>query len=145
MIQPLTKSPRLSAGVVVVHCVQNEYRYLLLRAYKNWDFPKGIVEPNETPPDAARREVQEETGLVNLNFRWGDVYYETPPYAGNKIARYYIALSASNDVTLPISPELGRPEHHEYRWFAYDPAALLLVPRIRAALDWAHGVIGEHC
>ncbi len=28
-----------------------------------WQLPKGIIEPGETPEDAARREVSEETGL----------------------------------------------------------------------------------
>ena len=44
---------------------------LLLRAYKNWDFPKGMVEPGEQPFDAAVREVREETTLENLAFDWG--------------------------------------------------------------------------
>ena len=136
---------RLSAGAIVVHCVAGEFRYLLLRAYRNWDFPKGLVEPGEAPLAAARREVQEEAGLSDLEFRWGETYFETEPYAGGKTARYYLALSPSPDVTLGISAELGRPEHHEYRWVTHAEAARLLVPRLRAALDWAHGIVGERC
>ena len=51
---------RFSAGVVVVHLGGAAVQYLLLRAYKNWDFPKGLVEPGEQPFDAAVREVKEE-------------------------------------------------------------------------------------
>lgn len=41
--------------------------YLLIRdSYENWGFPKGHVERAEPPADAARREVGEETGLVDL-------------------------------------------------------------------------------
>src|SRR5207302_7612414 len=42
-------------------------RYLLIRgSYRNWGFPKGHLEPNEPPADAARREVTEETALTDL-------------------------------------------------------------------------------
>lgn len=139
------KTHRLSAGVVVVHCVQSEFHFLLLRAYRNWDFPKGMVEPGESPFVAANREVQEETGLSRLEFRWGEIYIETEPYAGGKIARYYLAYSPSSDVTLPINPALGRPEHHEYRWLAYDAAHASLVPRGQTVLAWAQGITGKSC
>jgi bis(5'-nucleosidyl)-tetraphosphatase len=135
----------MSAGVIVVHCMANEFHYLLLRAYRNWDFPKGLVESGEAPLAAACREAKEETGLASLEFRWGESCFETEPYAGGKVARYYVALSPSSEVTLGISAELGRPEHHEYRWINYDSARPLLVPRVRAALDWAHGLIGAYC
>lgn len=136
---------RLSAGIVIVLCVANEYRYLLLRAYRNWDFPKGLVEPGEAPFAAACREAQEETGLCEFEFRWGEVYLETAPYAGGKTARYYLARSASIDVVLGVNPQLGRPEHHEYRWLTYEAARPLLVARVAAVLDWARGVVGTAC
>ena len=41
---------------------------LLLRAYRNWDLPKGLVEPGEQPFAAACREVEEETGITDLDF-----------------------------------------------------------------------------
>lgn len=43
---------------------------LLIRdPYENWGLPKGHVEPAETPREAARREVAEETGLTALEVR----------------------------------------------------------------------------
>ncbi len=44
------------------------WRILVLRAYRNWDFPKGTLEPGETPLAAAIREVKEETALEGLEF-----------------------------------------------------------------------------
>jgi bis(5'-nucleosidyl)-tetraphosphatase len=44
-------------------------------------------------------------------------------------------------VRLPVSPELGRAEHDEFRWLGFDEARALLVPRVQAALDWARKVI----
>ena len=135
-------SPVLSAGIVVVRFATDGCRYLLLRAYRYWDFPKGLVEPGEDPMEAARREAREEAGLVRLDFRWGPVFMETPPYGRGKIARYYVAETEQIEIHLPISPELGRPEHHEYRWLGYDEARGLLVPRVAAILDWVRAVTG---
>jgi len=131
----------LSAGVVVVRRRQGAPRYLLLRAYRNWDFPKGEVGADETPFAAAVREVAEETGLADLTFPWGECYIETPPYARGKVARYYLGVSASEaPVQLPVNPELGRPEHHEFRWLDHEAARALLVARLKAVLDWARAV-----
>ncbi|NJM13928.1 MAG: NUDIX domain-containing protein [Synechococcaceae cyanobacterium SM1_2_3] len=134
----------LSAGVVVVHWNRDHYDYLLLRAYNYWDFPKGVVETGESPLEAAVREVEEETTLTGLRFRWGDVYRETHPYnQGRKVARYYIAESPSHEVSLPINPELGRPEHSEFCWVDRAEAWVLLTLRVRAILEWTDGIIAR--
>ena len=116
-------------------------RYLVLRAFKNWDFPKGIVETGEEQLACARREVEEETGLTGLEFPFGDEFRETPPYSGNKVARYYLAETEQVEIELPVSPELGRPEHHEYRWVSHDEAEALLPPRLAVVLEWAQRTI----
>lgn len=130
-------SAPLSAGFVVARKTAETWRYLLLRAYDYWDFPKGLAETGENPLETARREVAEETGITDLQLSWGVHYYETPPYRGGKVARYFLAATTDDKVTLGINPELGRPEHHEYRWLDYDSARALLVPRVQAVLDWA--------
>lgn len=40
----------------------------ILFIYRNgkWDLPKGKIESEENPPEAALREVKEETGLKNV-------------------------------------------------------------------------------
>lgn len=111
--------------------------YLLLRAYQYWDFPKGRAEDGEEPLAAACREVAEETGIVDLDFYWGFGFVETGPYGEGKIARYYIAQTRTTDVVMGISPELGRPEHHEYRWMTYAQARALVAPRVKRVLEWA--------
>jgi bis(5'-nucleosidyl)-tetraphosphatase len=129
-----------AAGIVVLRHDAAGWRVLLLRAFRNWDFPKGRVEPGESPLEAARRETREETGLTDLVFRWGEALRETEPYAGGKVARFYVAETRVRDITLPASAELGRPEHHEWRWASFDEARALLPPRLRAVLDWAASV-----
>jgi 8-oxo-dGTP pyrophosphatase MutT (NUDIX family) len=131
----------LSAGVVIVRRVDDQWRVLLLRAYRNWDCPKGVVEAGEDPLASARREVREETAIEDLQFRWGEVFTETPPYGKNKVARYYVAETRTAAIELPVNPGLGMPEHHEYRWPGFDEARVLVVPRIAAVLAWAESQI----
>lgn len=42
-------------------------RCLLIHRNDRWDLPKGMVEPSESIPDAALREVTEETGVSDLS------------------------------------------------------------------------------
>jgi bis(5'-nucleosidyl)-tetraphosphatase len=113
----------------------------VLRAFRNWDFPNGLVEARESPLAAALREAREETALDALELCWGEACRETEPYAGGKVARYYVALSRSGAVELPVSAELGRPEHHEYRWASHAEAEHLLPPRLQPILAWARGLV----
>jgi len=133
---------RLSAGVVVVRREAPGWRFLMLRAYRNWDFPKGMVEPGEDPLAAARREVREETLIDDLSFDWGERYQETGPYSNRKIARYYLAATRTESISLPISPELGRPEHDEWRWVDRDTAFALASTRLQPIVRWAAKTVG---
>ena len=137
-----SRPPRLSAGVVVVRSTPSGWLFLMLRAYRNWDFPKGGVEAGEMPLAAARREVREETAIGDLRFTWGEDYRETEPYGNNKVARYYIAETQTAGVTLPVNPDLGRPEHNEGRWLTLAAARNLASPRVAAIIEWAVGKLG---
>jgi 8-oxo-dGTP pyrophosphatase MutT (NUDIX family) len=128
---------RVSAGVVIVRESLDGARFLLLRAYRNWDFPKGLVELGEDPLRAAIRETEEEAGIVDLTFEWGTEFIETEPYARNKIARYYLARTRTERVVLKVNPELGRPEHHEYRWVDLTEALALTAQRLQRVIAWA--------
>jgi 8-oxo-dGTP pyrophosphatase MutT (NUDIX family) len=127
----------------VVHLPDSGVQYLLLRAYKNWDFPKGLVEQGEQPLEAALREVREETTLENLAFDWGEDYVDTGPYNKGKISRYYLARSEETHVHLPINPELGFPEHQESRWVGFDTALSMVSPRLKPVIQWASDIIAR--
>ena len=133
---------RLSCGVVVARKTDAGWVTLMLRAFHHWDFPKGIRERGEEPMQAAIREVDEETGVSELSFDWGDRYFETGPYSRGKIARYFIATTTQEDVEMGISPETGEPEHHEWRWVTFDEAFDLGAPRVRSIVQWARQIIG---
>jgi 8-oxo-dGTP pyrophosphatase MutT (NUDIX family) len=135
-------SDKLSCGAVIVREMDSGWRTLMLRAYHNWDFPKGICEEGEAPMDAALREVAEETGIRDLDFAWGDRSTETGPYSRGKTARYYLARTNQESVEMGIAPGLGRPEHHEYRWVGFDEAYDLAAPRVRLVVQWARQIVG---
>jgi bis(5'-nucleosidyl)-tetraphosphatase len=134
-----SRGQKRAAGVVVVRETGEAPKVLLLRAYRNWDLPKGRLEEGETPLEGAVREAREETGLADLEFAWGDESIDTEPYAGGKIVRFYLARTPGARVTLPINPELGRAEHHEFRWLTFPGALSLTVPRLQRVLRWAAG------
>lgn len=143
------KVEQKSAGIVVARALASDYAILLLRAYRNWDFPKGLIEPGEAPLSAAIRETNEETGLADLRFRWGFDFVETEPYANGKIARYYLAEiaglapGAADAVRLAVNPDLGRPEHHEFRWVAIADSVALLPPRLLPVIKWAQRLLNS--
>lgn len=132
---------RLSAGVVVVRPSAEGWRFLLLRAFNHWDFPKGMVEDGEEPLAAAVREVREETCIADLEFAWGEGSTSTGPYSRGKVARYYIASTQTVAVDLAVNPEIGRPEHTEYRWVSFDEAGRLVSPRLQPVLQWVAQVL----
>ena len=135
------KAPPRAAGVIVFRRTGRGVYFLVLRAYRNWDFPKGLVEPGEDQLTCARRELKEETGLSAVDFPFGEEFKETLPYSGHKVARYYLGETEEVAIELPFSRELGRPEHHEYRWVSADEAEDLLPPRLAVVLEWAKRTI----
>lgn len=88
------------------------------------------------PRSWRRRELNAVAGAETIRARPLS-FLETAPYRRGKVARYYLAETSRNAITLPISPELGIPEHHEWRWVSFDQAEQLLPPRLQPILDWA--------
>ncbi len=105
--------PVVSAGGVVF---DGRGRVLLLRRADEgtWCFPKGHVEPGETPQVAAAREIKEECGLdVRIGRKVGDVHYTfyVPEEGVNQAKRveYFLATAANTDVVL-------EDRFDEHRW-----------------------------
>lgn len=125
-----------AAGVVPVRRTAAGWRVLGLRCYRNWDFPKGVVEPGESLRETALREAREEAALDDLAFRWGEATVDTPVYSRGKVATYFLAETAREAIELPVNPELGHPEHHEGRWLGFAEARELFPARLQGVLSW---------
>lgn len=115
----------LAAGAVVV--APRDRRILVLHEVREdrWCFPKGHVEPGESLLEAARREVREECGLGDLEFReeLGEVNYRfyQPSRARNvfKTSVYFLAIASHTRTVL----ESG---FDEARWEPAPSATALL-------------------
>lgn len=136
-----------SAGIIVVDWKEGTPLALCVRAYANWDFPKGKVEKGESLQQAAARELMEETSLVVGNdvaligIRAPSITYGKGARA--KTATYFLGDRTSGATPyLPVSPELGKPENDEFRWVPIDELAGLmpgrLSPVIQFLADWVN-------
>ena len=96
-----------------------------------WSIPKGELEPGEPPADAARRELEEETGL-RID---GELRALAPVrQAGGKVVHAFAAPGdcdpdavRSNTFSMEWPPRSGReqtfPEIDRAAWFGLDEAA----------------------
>lgn len=111
-----------SAGGVVVRCTPQGPTFLIiLDSYKNWGFPKGHLDGDETPEQAARREVAEEAGLADLVMHKElaviDWFFRFRGRLIHKYCHFFLFESKEGD---PV-PELGEGIT-ECRWVGYEDA-----------------------
>jgi hypothetical protein len=43
-----------------------------------------------------------------------------------------------------VNPELGRPEHHEFRWVSLEEAERLIPERLRPVLAWVRARLRDN-
>ncbi|MFA6486461.1 MAG: NUDIX domain-containing protein [Candidatus Magasanikbacteria bacterium] len=88
------------AGAIVLSKNNPALVALLFRSKQNdWSFPKGHIENNETPVEAAKREVLEETGLtINLIDELPTFHYEQN--SGNSVDVSMFLSQSNNDPDL---------------------------------------------
>lgn len=126
-----------SSGIVILRKEKDDFLVLLMRSHDYWDFPKGGIENDETKLIAAIREVKEETGIEDLNFKWGKIFYETESYGClNKTAYYFLAETKTLNVFIENNPLTGIKEHEEYKWVKFKEAKKMTVNRINRVLNW---------
>ena len=127
-----------SAGIILVDFSNNKPNVLCLRAYKNWDWPKGRLDLGENHIQAAIRELEEETGYTVDDIEFMNELVSKPEvvtYGSGKSAKtatyFYAALiNTQKEPFLPINPKLGHPEHEEWRWVQIDQLRDLMPARL---------------
>ncbi|GAA1217118.1 NUDIX hydrolase [Rhodoglobus aureus] len=93
-------TPVLAAGIVCWRVVEGKPRVLLVHrtVHKDVSLPKGKLDPGETLPETAVREIFEETGLrVDLGAPLGDVHY-TLGNGRDKYVHYWSAEVNDHDL-----------------------------------------------
>jgi 8-oxo-dGTP pyrophosphatase MutT (NUDIX family) len=134
----------ISAGGVVFRLEDGQPRFLLIRdSYSNWGFPKGHLERDEPAQSAAVREVQEETGLDDVETRGSietiDWYFRFRGRLIHKVCHFFLMESAS-DQTNPQRAE----GITACRWVSYEEAAeLISYANARQVLKRAHEMVTQ--
>lgn len=95
----------------------------------DWDYAGGGVDAGESPDDAARREVFEETGLVIDSVQIISSYHGHHRNGHEYVMLGYIAQSSTSAVKLSW-------EHEAYEWMTIEAAMRLDMPaQYRAMLE----------
>ncbi|WP_296133828.1 bifunctional NUDIX hydrolase/histidine phosphatase family protein [uncultured Corynebacterium sp.] len=114
------KRTTLAAGAVLWRGDPQDPEVALIHRprYDDWSLPKGKVDPGESLPTTAAREILEETGYsVRLGKLIGKVAY--PVQGRTKVVYYWMARVLEGDYT-------PNDETDELRWLKLDEACALL-------------------
>jgi len=110
-----------SAGAVIVRKKGGTVQYLLLHYESgHWDFPKGHIEKGEKELETVKREIEEETGLRDLEFiegfkEWIKYFFKHEGKTIFKIVTFYLVETKSEKVKLSF-------EHIDYQWLPFKKA-----------------------
>jgi ADP-ribose pyrophosphatase len=104
-------------GSAVMMPVDKKGRILLVRQYRLpaaqylWELPAGRLDPGETPLEAARRELAEETGYRAKKWEKLAVFYASPGFLAERMT-IYLATKLTAGEKKPMEDE-----RIEMRWF----------------------------
>ena len=105
------------AGSAVMMAVDEKKRVLLVRQYRLpaekylWELPAGKVDPGETPLQAAKRELAEETGYKARRWTKLASYFASPGFVQERMT-IYLATGLTAGTATPMDDE-----QIEARWF----------------------------
>jgi putative (di)nucleoside polyphosphate hydrolase len=121
----------------------------------NWQFPQGGVDDGEDLLDAARRELQEETGVTAVAYLGRTegwlIYDFLPDFAASKKARGYkgqkqvwFAFRFTGDESEIDLAAHGEPEFDAWKWAPLDGTPELIVPFKRAVYEQVVSAFGGY-
>ncbi|MEM9366737.1 MAG: NUDIX domain-containing protein [Planctomycetota bacterium] len=140
------RNPVRAAGVLIMTRSEPK-QFLLMRHADRWDLPKGHCDGDESYREAARRELEEETGIAASDCQWVepfqfDIRYEVtyrkePGRVFEKHVRYFLA-------SVPHACKIELTEHPDYRWWDWDPPHRIQSQTIDPLLTSVADYFGEH-
>ena len=101
-------------GSVVIVPVAADGQIILVRQYRHaigrfaWELPAGSLQPSENAADAARRECQEEVGLVPTRVTPLGSFFQTPGYCDEEMNFF-----RADGLRSPTADETARPDDDE--------------------------------
>lgn len=111
-----------SCGLVLFREENGERLYLLLHyPAGHWDLPKGHVEENEDEHETASRELEEETGITEIEFIDGfreKIFYKyvkQKKFLSTKLVVFFLAKTNQKNIKISF-------EHQNFSWLPFDEA-----------------------
>src|SRR4029077_19135676 len=108
------------SGSAVMLARDSRRRILLVKQFRlparreMWELPAGRLNPGETPLQAARRELTEETGYRAKRWKRLLAFYPTPGYCSERMT-VFLAEGLT-----PGPTNFDEDESIETRWFTWD-------------------------
>ena len=124
--------PKEKSAGAIIYKIKNNTPYYLLLHYPSghWEFAKGHIEEGEDPEMAAKREIEEETGITDITIVPGFKEYIKYFFRDNydlkkedkhnapwifKLVVFYLAKTSAEEVIIS-------DEHSEFLWLPYEKA-----------------------
>lgn len=114
-----------SFGIIPLKQIEGEWQFLVVQPLQGWwGFPKGHADADESPVEAAERELLEETGLRIDQFLYPEPLYELYQFRLqgkliDKTVAYWIA-SVKGEI------RLQKEEMRDACWLPFDQAVVRL-------------------
>lgn len=108
----------IEAAGGIVENKNNEILFIFRRG--KWDLPKGKIETDESPAIAAKREIEEETGVKELSYieQMSNTYHYYQAWGQEilKISHWFHFIDPNDSLVIPQVEE----DIEEVRWFGID-------------------------